>query len=157
MSWILPPKTIFKINFASSLMKPVIPSFVDRGVSALKTEAMKTSIANCFQAEGLVGIARLEEIFKEHLHSSKNENTAVAVPTESEPEEDLGGIEPEEERIETRQPQADSQPSYYLEVFPPDEREIEVEGSAELSEDSAPEIITTEQQEVIKPQTRRGR
>ena len=123
-------------------MKPVIPSFVDRGVSALKTEAMKTSIANCFQAEGLVGIARLEELFKEHSHSSKNENTAVAVlPTESEPEEDLGGIEPEEERIETRKPQADSQPSNYVEVFPPDEREIEVEGSAELSEDQRRRLL----------------
>ena len=48
-------------------MKPVIPSFVDRGVSALKTEAMKTSIANCFHAEGLVGIARLEETFQRAL------------------------------------------------------------------------------------------
>ena len=42
----------------------------------------------------------------------------------------VGGIEP-------RQPQADRQPFHYVELFPPDERKIEVFGCAELSGDSA--------------------
>ena len=107
---------------------------------------MKISIANCFQTEGLVEIARLEETYQRALLSIEedtHENGAVAVPTENEPEEDLGGIELEEERAEAKQPLADNQPSYYVEIFPAGEQEVDAEAVAEallLSEDSDLEV-----------------
>ena len=72
---------------------------------------MKISIVNCFGTEGSVGIiARSEKTYQRTLLSLEegaHENGAVAIiPTESEPEEDLGVIETEEERMEVSQLQA---------------------------------------------------
>ena len=45
----------------------MIPAYVTRGIRSIKTPAMKESIANCFQKEGLLSEARLAETFQRAL------------------------------------------------------------------------------------------
>jgi hypothetical protein len=52
---------VFSLNMALSVMKPLLPSFVCAGMTALKTPAMKDVIRNCFLKDGLVALARTPE------------------------------------------------------------------------------------------------
>jgi hypothetical protein len=52
------PNDIFKLNMALSIMKPLLPGFVQSGIAAMSTTAMKAVIRNCFLTNGLVKEAR---------------------------------------------------------------------------------------------------
>jgi len=90
---------IFRVNLSTGETKPLIPAYVTRGISSIKTPAMKESIAKCFQKEGLLSEARLAETYQRALLVLTE---AIVIPEEVEIEEDLGPIE----EIEDGQTQA---------------------------------------------------
>jgi len=87
-------ESIFKVNLSLGVTKPLIPSYVTRGISRLETDAMKESITKCFKKEGLLDEARLQSTYERALRLLGN--AAVAIPDEIEEEEDLGAIEDED-------------------------------------------------------------
>lgn len=99
---------LFILSMKSSVMKPLIPSFVTLGIKCLKTEKMKTCIQNCYNKEGLVGVAKQNETFqrantkRQCYDESLDEvfgGIAQVLDVEGgdiEPEEDLGPV-PEDE------------------------------------------------------------
>jgi len=84
---------IFRVNLSTGETKPLIPAYVTRGISSIKTPAMKESIAICFQKEGLLSEARLPETYQRALSVLAEE---IVIPEEVEIEEDLGPIEDEQ-------------------------------------------------------------
>jgi len=78
---------IFKVDLSIGATKPLIPGYVARGISNLKTDAMKESIAQCMKNQGLLDEARLEASYQRALRVLQD--TVVAVPDELEAEEDL--------------------------------------------------------------------
>ena len=83
---------IFRVCLSIGATKPLIPSYVGRGIRAIKTPAMKEAIANCFQKDGLLEEARLPATYQRALLVLTDE---VDIPDEVEEEEDLGPIEDE--------------------------------------------------------------
>ena len=51
----------FALSMAISVMKPLLPDFVNAGLSALSTPEMRQTIGTCFLTEGLVQQAKLPE------------------------------------------------------------------------------------------------
>jgi len=58
---------IFRVNLSSGATKPLIPSYVSRGIKNIKTPGMKEAIAHCFQKEGLLEEARLPATYQRAL------------------------------------------------------------------------------------------
>lgn len=58
---------IFKVNLSIVATKPLISSYVSRGVARLKAPEIKESIALCVKKEGLLDIARLQETYERAL------------------------------------------------------------------------------------------
>ena len=85
---------IFKVDLSIGATKPLIPGYVARGISNLKTDAMKESIAQCMKNQGQMDEARLEASYQRALRVL--EDTVVAVPDELEAEEDLGPVQDED-------------------------------------------------------------
>ncbi len=85
---------IFKVDLSIGATKSLIPGYVARGISNLKTDAMKESIAQCMKNQGLMDEARLEASYQRALRVL--EDTVVAVPDELEAEEDLGPVQDED-------------------------------------------------------------
>jgi len=73
---------IFKVDLSIGATKSLIPGYVARGISNLKTDAMKESIAQCMKNQGLMDEARLEASYQRALRVL--EDTVVAVPDELE-------------------------------------------------------------------------
>ena len=84
-----PPDDIFRLNMALSKLKPLLPNFVGEGLKALKTEAMKATIAKSFIDGGLIELARDPDV----IAAAVANNHVIAVPVEVEEEEDLGPVE----------------------------------------------------------------
>ena len=82
---------VFTINLALSIMKPLLPTFVEKGLAALKTESMKIAIRECFQNQGCLRIARLQETYA-LATAELTEEEAEELPAEVETEDDLGTI-----------------------------------------------------------------
>ena len=57
------PKDVFQLNLAGSVMKPLIPEYVVRGMAAVGTIAMKVAIKECFYQASFVGEARQLETY----------------------------------------------------------------------------------------------
>ena len=74
---------------ALSKLKPLLPNFVGEGLKALKTEAMKATIAKSFIDGGLIELARDPDV----IAAAVANNHVIAVPVEVEEEEDLGPVE----------------------------------------------------------------
>jgi len=89
-------ESVFKVNLSLGVTKPLIPSYVARGIklSQLENEAMKESIIKCFKKEGLLDEARLQSTYERAIRLLGE--ATVVVPDEVEIEEDLGPIEEEE-------------------------------------------------------------
>jgi len=49
---------VFRLNMAGSVMKSLIPAYVARGITAIDTVAMKSTIKACFYADSFIGEAR---------------------------------------------------------------------------------------------------
>ena len=94
---------MFHVNLAASVMKPLLPNFVKRGIAALKTPAMRNVITNSFLKDGLVAIAKLPETYHRALVAFPEVIEDLPVPAEVEEEEDLGPVEDEEDLEITEQ------------------------------------------------------
>ena len=88
---------VFILDMNSSALKPQIPSYVLRGVERITTANMANAIKKCFQEEGLVALARLEETraraaAAQEQQALRGTTGIVHVPEGDEREEDLGGV-----------------------------------------------------------------
>lgn len=87
----------FLMNLVGSEMKPLIPSYVLKGIQRLQTEEMKEAIKNCFQSEGLLSIARDPATYARVLTTLPQNIADVPIPEGIEEEEDVGHVVQEEE------------------------------------------------------------
>jgi hypothetical protein len=89
---------ILSLDLASSVMKPRIPEFVACGIRALKTEAMADSIIQCFKTASRLDIAKQESTY-ERARAALPVSVDILdmpIPTDIEPEEDVGLVELDE-------------------------------------------------------------
>ena len=78
---------------AGSVMKPLIPAYVARGIAAIDTVAMKSTIKACFYKDSFIGEARkLETYERAKLKYPVLTTAEIPIPEERETEEDLGPI-----------------------------------------------------------------
>ena len=83
----------FRLNLSIGVMKPVIPSFVTRGLDALKTDEMKTAIKKkSFYDDGLVGSAKLQSTYIRALAIAitDEDGEPVVLPNDIEEEKNVG-------------------------------------------------------------------
>ena len=144
---------VFKINMALSAMKPLMPTFVARGIARLETPEMKEAIRKCYQEEGLLRVAMLPETYEAAVAALPvdiDENPIV--PAEVEAEEDLGPVEdPNEARIEQVVP-------FEIEVNQQEEDELTLlsDSSSDSSSDSEEPVVTSNIGRVRKANTMLG-
>ena len=81
--------SIFTIDLATSVMKPQIPEFVNRGLEALKTEDMKVAIIQCFKTASRLDIAK-QDMTYDRAKAALPNTLDIPVPTDIEPEENVG-------------------------------------------------------------------
>ena len=81
---------VFTISLALSVMKPLIPQFVARGLAAINAEHMLEPIRETFQDKGLIRVARLPETYA--LAIAELPADVTAVPEEVEEEENIGEV-----------------------------------------------------------------
>ena len=86
------PKDVFQLNMAGSVMKPLIPEYVLRGMAAVGTPAMKVAIKECFYQASFVGEARQLETYEKAKLEYPNPVEEIPIPEGGEAEEDLGPI-----------------------------------------------------------------
>jgi hypothetical protein len=91
----------FRLNLSIGVMKPVISSFVTRGLDALKTNDMKAAIKKSFYENGLVGSAKLQSTYTRALATAVayEDGEPVVVPNEIEEEENVGVVTEETEAV----------------------------------------------------------
>ena len=139
---------VFKLNMALSAMKPLMPTFVVRGIARLETPEMKEAIRKCYQEEGLLRVAMLPETYEAAVAALPvdiDENPIV--PAEVEAEEDLGPVEdPDEAPIELVVP-------FEIEV---NQQEDENELLSDSSSDSEEPVVTNNVGRVRKANTMLG-
>jgi hypothetical protein len=83
---------LFQADLSLSIMKPIIPLFVQKGIQKLQTPNMIVSIKNCFHKQGLLGIAKMPETISMALQKFPAQ-IVEAAPQELEVEEDLGIVD----------------------------------------------------------------
>ena len=124
---------VFTINLALSVMKPLIPSFVGRGLAAISAEHMIEPIRTTFQENCLLRIARLPETYAMAKAEFPDYLDLIAIPVEVE-EENLGV------NVETELSQHEEQVQSF---------DVEVDGSDSVnSDDSLSESSDSEDTEV---------
>ena len=122
---------VFTVNLALSIMKPLIPNFVGRGLAAINAEHMRESIRATFQNECLLGIARLQETYALAVAEFPDEDLDIInnIPDEVEAEEDLGPVLPDQYNNETDE-LLEEQPLIHQSF------DVEVAGTEPLTESS---------------------
>ncbi len=86
------PVDVFQLNMAGSVMKPLIPGYVERGMAAVGKPSMKEAIKQCFYTASFVGEARQLETYELAKLKYPTPVEEIPVPEEREVEEDLGPI-----------------------------------------------------------------
>eukprot|EP01036_Dinobryon_divergens_P034948 gene34948-45227_t len=87
----------FMLSMAGSVMKPLIPGNVTRGIERIETDAMKETIkACCFSNEGLLSIARQLDTYNRSKIEFPGDIAEVPIPEGVETEENLGPVTEEE-------------------------------------------------------------
>ena len=145
-----PPKDVFQLNMAGSVMKPLIPEYVVRGMAAVGTIAMKVAIKECFYQASFVGETRQLETYEKAKVEYPNPVEEIPIPEGGEAEEDLGPIAD------------DSSPNGALDgdgVFDVEVREDETEVAEDprelLEEDGPEEEIADEPVIAVEPRKKR--
>ena len=157
------PNSLFTINLSMGVMKPMMQSFVGRGLDAIKTPAMKECIKACFKKAGLLDLAREEETVARALQKypqedEDGEEVVVVVPEGVEVEENLGAVVEDAEEAAVNNNTANNE-----EVLPALQFfDVEVFGEAEeelISEDDSDEESVVEEPEPLPEPvvTKRGR
>ena len=126
---------VLTISLAISVMKPLLPTFVNRGLAAINAEHMKEPIREAFQNQCLLRIARLPETYSLACAELPEDVGSVDISEEVEEEEDLGPV--------TTENQLEEEPihSFDIEVVGTDSLDTEDSLSESSdSEDSGPEV-----------------
>jgi hypothetical protein len=83
---------VFQLSMAGSVMKPLIPAYVARGMAAIDTPLMKEVIKDSFYRDSMVGEARKPEIYELAKLRYPIPIEEIPIPEERELEENLGPI-----------------------------------------------------------------
>jgi hypothetical protein len=127
---------VFTINLALSVMKPLLPTFVSRGLASINAEHMREPIREAFQDQCLLRIARLPETYALAVAELQGDVASIEIPEEVEVEEDLGPVTIENQLEEPLH-------SFDVEVVGTDSLDSEDSLSESSdSEDSEPEVVT---------------
>jgi len=144
------PSSVFSINLAMSAMKPLMQTFVDKGLATLTAQRMQECIKACFLKEGLVELARGDETYQRALQKypqDEDDEIIIEVPQGIEAEENIGNAVEEDARenntdeVNVASSEDTSGTKYYdVELFPGGEEDNE-EGNKddESDEDSEEE------------------
>ena len=73
-------------------MKPLIPAYVARGIAAIDTVAMKSTIKACFYADSFIGEARKLETYERAKLKYSVLAAEIPIPEKRKTKEDLGPI-----------------------------------------------------------------
>ena len=118
---------VFTINLALSVMKPLIPTFVGKGIAALKENHMVDAIRETFQDRCLLRIARLQETYALATAAlPAGDVDLMEIPEEVEAEDDLGPVAATHQANDGNDEEVVAGQTFY----------VELDGIEGLSEDS---------------------
>ena len=86
------PNDVFQLSMAGSVMKPLIPGYVARGMAAIDTPQMKEVIKASFYKDSLVGEARQLDTYAMAKLKYPQPLEEIPIPEEREAEENLGPV-----------------------------------------------------------------
>ena len=135
------PQDVFQLSMAGSVMKPLIPGYVTRGMAAISTLIMKEVIKASFYKDSLVGEARQLDTYAIAKLKYPHVLEDIPISDEREVEEDLGPVaddSPLEGAVDgngvfdVQIGAAEQDPTEILEENGPEEIEDEAEEQIEL-------------------------
>jgi hypothetical protein len=86
------PNDVFHLCLAGSVMKPLIPGYVERGMAAIDTQLMKEVIKTSFYIDAFLKEARMSETYAAAKLQYPVPIDEIPIPEEREAEEDTGPV-----------------------------------------------------------------
>ena len=129
------PNNIFQLCMAGSVMKPLIPGYVVRGMAMIDTPDMKETIKTSFYIDTFLKEARLPETYAAAKLRYPVPTDEIPIPDEREAEENAGPVAEEEEGLDGVEVSATTAGIFDIEVGEANSIELREEEDNELQED----------------------